>query len=132
MTLEPSQADKDGQDAEEIKERLQALACANHVCSSWLKVTAASHGLNMLLSAVLIWYYYVLDYRSYTVFLTNVVAVSKMIMNHTAVLSDARHVQSATAADGSVSSVSICPASLVKTQQLFFNRLDKTCSSSCC
>jgi hypothetical protein len=129
---EPSQADRDTQDAEEIKERLQALACANHVCSTWLTVTAGSHCLNMLLSAVLIWHYYALDYRSYTVFITNIVAVSKMIMNHMGVLSDSRHVQNATAADGTVHSVSICPASLVKTQQLFFNRLDKTDSPSCC
>ena len=86
----------------------------------------------MLLSAVLIWYYYVLDYRSYTVFITNVVAVSKMIMNHLAVLSDARHFQSAEDPDGSAAIVSLCPASLVKTQQLFFNRLDKADCPSCC
>ena len=125
-------AERDSRDAEEIKERLQALACANHVCSVWLKVTGISHVLNMLLSAVLIWYYYVLDYRSYTVFITNVVAVSKMIMNHLAVLSDARHVQSAEDPDGIAATVSLCPASLVKTQQLFFNRLDKADSPSCC
>jgi hypothetical protein len=42
-------------------------------------------------------YYYALDYRSYTVLLTNVVAVSSMIASHLAVLTDASFTHSAVA-----------------------------------
>jgi hypothetical protein len=126
------EAASDRRDADEITERLRALAVSNHVCLLWLKVTAASHCLNMLLSAVLIWYYYALDYRSYTVLITNVVAVTKMVASHFTVLSDPLHTQRTTAKDGTRVSVCLSSASLVKSQQLFFNRLDKSATQACC
>ena len=78
-TLSPPPQSSLYRDADEIKERLQvlslpntpphstclaqpqshhslqALACANHVCLTWLKITGGSHFLNLVLSAVLIW-----------------------------------------------------------------------------
>jgi hypothetical protein len=48
-------AEREQRDADEIRERLAALACANHVCLTWLTLTACSHCLNVLLSAVLVW-----------------------------------------------------------------------------
>jgi hypothetical protein len=126
------QGEQEQRDAEEIKERLEALVCANYVCSSWLKVTAFSHVINVLLSAVLVWIYYVLDYRSFTVLITNVVAVSKMIVSHMSVLADPRHMQRAAAEDGRPVAVCISSASLVKTEQSHFNRLDKIDAATCC
>jgi hypothetical protein len=132
MSGEAQQAEQDERDAEEIKERLEALACANYVCAAWLTVTAASHALNVLLSAVLVWVYYPLDYRSFTVLITNVVAVSKMIVSHMAVLADPRHMQRAKADDGRPVAVCISSASLVETEQCYFNRLDKIDAATCC
>jgi hypothetical protein len=131
-TKEQEDAEVDRRDTQEIKQRLAALVSANHVCLTWLRLTACSNLLNILFSAVLIWHYYYLDYRSFTVLLTNVVAVSKMIASHMAVLSDPHHVLSTATEGGRRVTVSVCLASLVKSQQLFFNRLDKTDVPACC